>query len=207
MRPFNPVLALILVTLSATCGATSESRRDGGPPDASPDAEGEADGAQASDSADDVAASCSFGEATSEASTSNLSLFGTPVFFNGGASVPAGEYLVNYVDGCVKYGGGQGWTVNAYDGGCCSWWVIGETTADKKVVPPGTIGYAVGSGAYAKFEDCVEASKKAPPKSITHTGGKLGIWLQDSPYSDNLSGEGGRNPKWRLSSVGPCSGH
>ena len=167
-------------------------------------ADGSAD-SQADEGGGDAGAGCSLGEATSEASATNLSLFGTPVFFNGGASIPAGKYVISYVDGCMKYGSGQGWTVNAYNGGCCSWWRIGESVSEQKAVLPGTIGYAAGQGAFANFEDCVTASRQAPAQVFDHPGGKIGVWLKDSPYSDNAAGEMGRNPKWRLS-YATCTG-
>jgi hypothetical protein len=167
----------------------------------------------ASDTGSDVAvtdagseaAVCSVGQATSDATADNLSLFGTPVYFNNGNPLPAGTYQVQYVDGCIKYAGDQGWTVNAFDtGGCCNWQVVGETTSDQKTILPGTIGYAAGSGAFANFEDCVTASKAVPVKQFEHAGGKLGIWLKDSNYIDNLAGEAGRNPKWQLVRLGAC---
>jgi hypothetical protein len=148
---------------------------------------------------------CTIGEASSEATANDLSLFGTPVYFNGGNPLPAGTYRMTYVDGCMKYGGGQGWTVNAYgETGCCKWWLIGESTADRKLVPPGTIGYAAGSGAFASFADCENESRATAPLEFVHSGGRLGIWLQDSPYTDNLAGEDGRNPRWRLVRLGEC---
>jgi hypothetical protein len=101
----------------------------------------------------------------------------------------------------MKYGGGQGWTVNAYADGSAGWWLVGATTSDKIKVLPGTIGYAVGAGAFDQFEDCVSASKLAAPVMFTHAGGKLGVWLQDAPYSDNTAGVNDRNPVWRLQRV------
>jgi hypothetical protein len=152
----------------------------------------------------DGPASCSFGEGASEATADDPSLFGTPVYFNGGAPLPAGTYVVSYVDGCMKYSAGQGWTVNAYANGSDGWWLIGASTADKKLVLPGNIGFEVGAGGFASFEDCVAASKAAPPVTFDTVAGPLGIWLQDSPYTDNLAGEGGRNPKWSLVRKGEC---
>jgi hypothetical protein len=152
----------------------------------------------------DAPMNCSFGEVTSEATADDLSLFGTPVYFNGGTSLPAGTYVVSYVDGCMKYSAGQGWTVNAYADGSDGWWLIGASTDDKKLVLPGNIGFQVGAGGFAMFEDCVAASTAARPETFEHAGGQLGIWLQDSPYTDNLAGEGGRNPKWSLVRIGEC---
>ena len=31
--------------------------------------------------------------------------------------LPAGRYRVEYVDGCLKYSGSQGWSLNAYADG------------------------------------------------------------------------------------------
>jgi hypothetical protein len=152
----------------------------------------------------DAATSCSFGEVASEATADDLSLFGTPVYFNGGMPLPAGTYVVSYVDGCMKYSAAQDWTVNAYADGSDGWWLIGTSTADKKLVLPGNIGFLVGQGGFSMFEDCVTASKAAPPETFEHAGGQLGIWLQDDPYTDNLAGEGGRNPKWSLVRMGEC---
>jgi hypothetical protein len=146
------------------------------------------------------------GDASSDATANDLSLFGTPVFFDGGQTLPAGTYEVTYLDGCIHYGSGQGWTVNAYDaGGCCNWWLIGATTSDQRLVLPGTIGWQAGAGAFNDFEECVAASLVVPPVTFEHAGGPLGIWLRDSPYSDNSAGLDGRNPKWRLRRVGDCN--
>lgn len=145
---------------------------------------------------------CVVGQVASTATTSQLDLFGTPAYFNGGQPLPAGTYRITYLDGCMKYGGGQGWTVNAYAANAACWYVIGATTNDRIVVPPGTIGYAVGSGAYADFEDCVTASRQVPPVDFQLLQPSvLGVWLLDSPYSDNLPGLDNRNPKWQLSTV------
>jgi hypothetical protein len=145
---------------------------------------------------------CVIGEESSDATASDPSLFGTPVYFNAGNPLPAGTYGVTYVDGCMKYASNQGWTVNNYDPGCCNWWIIGETTADRKIVPPGTVGLVIGAGAFANFADCENASRAAAPRTFVHSGGRLGLWLQDSPYTDNFAGQDGRNPKWRLVRLG-----
>jgi hypothetical protein len=145
---------------------------------------------------------CVVGQVASTATTSQLDLFGTPAYFNGGQPLPAGSYRITYLDGCMKYGGAQGWTVNAYAANRACWYVIGATTNDRIVVPPGTIGYAVGSGAYANFEDCVTASRQVPPVDFQLLQPSvLGVWLLDSPYSDNLPGLDNRNPTWQLSTL------
>ena len=145
---------------------------------------------------------CELGQVSSTATTSNLDLFGTPAYFNQGQPVPAGTYRITYVDGCMKYASSQGWTVNAYAANQSCWYVVGVTTSDRIVVPPGTVGYSVGGGAYANFEDCVTASLQVPPVEFTLAQPTpLGVWLLDSPYSDNVAGIDNRNPTWRLSVV------
>jgi len=147
--------------------------------------------------AKDAGPGCTFGQAASQATASDLNLFGTVAYFNNGQPIPAGSYRLTYVDGCMKYGSGQGWTVNAYANGSDGWWLVGATTSDKILVLPGTVGYAPDAGAFSDFASCVAASLLSPPVTFTHTGG-VGIWLQDSPYSDNTAGEDDRNPSWRL---------
>jgi hypothetical protein len=134
-------------------------------------------------------------------------LKGTPLYFNGGNPVPPGMYSVSYTDGCMVYGGGQGWTINAFDQtGCCNWWLVGETTADLKLLLPGTTGIMSGAGAFDQFPDCVQASKLVPPRMFNQTAaGKLGVWLRDIFYDDNVGGEGGRNPRWSLSGTLTCT--
>jgi hypothetical protein len=149
--------------------------------------------------------SCDLGEVASTGTQDNLDLFGTVIYFGGGAALAAGRYRATYVDGCMKYGGGQDWTIHAYaTAEPYGWWFVGETTADKIVAPPGTVGYATSNGAFATFAECVAANLVLPPLEFDFAGGKLGVWLQDSPYSDNMAGEGGRNPKWQLTLLAPC---
>jgi hypothetical protein len=149
---------------------------------------------------------CEIGEVQSAGTEQNLDLFGTVVYFADGAELPAGRYRATYLDGCMKYRGGQDWTVHAYAGGnpCCGWWFVGNSTDDRIVNPPGTVGYTAANGAFATFDECVEANKAVPPLEFDFTGGKLGVWLQDSPYSDNMAGVDGRNPKWQLTLLSEC---
>jgi hypothetical protein len=44
---------------------------------------------------------------TSLTTPDQLDLFGAPTYFNDGKPVPAGRYLMTYVDGCMKYSGDQ----------------------------------------------------------------------------------------------------
>jgi hypothetical protein len=134
-----------------------------------------------------------------------LDLFGQVAYFVDGGSLGRGKYRVTYVDGCMKYSNsGQDWTIHAYASGSNAWWLVGATTSEKVVMPPGTVGFAASNGAFAQFADCVTANRALAPVEFDFDGGALGVWLQDSPYSDNLSGEMGRNPVWSLAKLGAC---
>lgn len=135
---------------------------------------------------------CDYGTLVSDA-------FGAATFWNGGAPVPAGHYRVTYVDGCMKYSSGQGWTVNAYANGPDTLYVVGATTVI--VAPaPGTVGFVVNQGAFATFDACVAANQSDAPLEFDFGGGPLGLQLHDDPTTDNVAGENGRNPTYRLSS-------
>jgi hypothetical protein len=151
-------------------------------------------------------ASSSCGVAGSYATQQSLDLFGQIVYFEGGAALPAGHYRVQYVDGCMKYSAAQDWAVNAYADGSDSFWLVGNTSSDRILIPPGTVGFLVGSGGFATFDECVAANQALPPKEFQFAGGKIGVWLSDSPYSDNVAGVDGRNPKWSLTLLeGDCT--
>jgi hypothetical protein len=207
---FERGLALGLLLAAGGCSSSKVFALDGsstdGHPDAGSDTVPDRPIAVASDAGTDGGPTCSFGQASSQATADDLALFGTEAYFNGGLPIPAGDYRITYVDGCMKYGSGQGWTVNAYANGSDGWWLVGATTTDKILVLPGTVGYASGSGAFDVFADCVAASHLSAPVTFTHTGGVLGVWLQDSPYSDNTAGEDDRNPSWRLDGIGCTDG-
>jgi hypothetical protein len=188
--------------IDAPYEATNATEVDAASPDGDA-ADGASDDSTDASSAGD--GTCDLGSAANFATDQTLSVFGTPTYFEDGGSLPAGEYRVTYLDGCMMYGSGQGWTVNAYDGDPDSWWLIGATTSDRIVVPPGTVGYAPGAGAYANFGDCVTASQMVPPVDFYFDGGPIGVWLQDSPYTDNTAGPDGGNPRWELTLLGNCS--
>lgn len=148
---------------------------------------------------------CAVGEAGSFATNEDLDLFGDVVYFNAGKPLPAGRYRISYVDGCMLYMIGQAWAVHGSQAGNYAFWLVGESSTDQIMMPPGTYGYQVGSGGYATFAECVTANQALEPVEFEHGGGRLGIWLQDNPYADNLAGEEGRNPKWALTLLGSCT--
>lgn len=151
---------------------------------------------------------CTVGTVTSQATGTNLSLFGTPVYFDNGAALAAGTYRLKNNGGCLKYGAGQNWTCHAYANGVVGWWLVGDTTSMMLGIPPGTIGFqrVPGSadldiGSFTDFSLCDAANRALPAQDFTFAGGKLGIWLKDDIYDDNTAGQGGKNPSWTLSRV------
>ena len=206
---------LLLAGLLVGCGSSTNFGNDGGPDASGADATIADGGSDASDSGVSFGdggvadASCGFGSAGNFATQASLDLFGQTVFFVDGGALPAGHYQIAYVDGCMKYGAPQDWTVNAYaeDAGSDHWWVVRNSSGTQTVLtPPGTSGYLVDAGGYATFTDCVNANLlQDQPKEFDFDGGPLGLWLADSPYTDNVAGDNGRNPKWSLTLVGqPC---
>jgi hypothetical protein len=196
-------------------GEPDAGEPDAGEPDAGdagPDA-GDEDGGDLDGGAVDAGvldggaadAGCVIGEASSFATDGDLDLFGQIVYFAKGESLPPGQYQVSYVDGCMKYNAAQGWAVHAFaPGSNFNWWLVGETSSDRVVAPPGTIGFRVGAGGFEDFEACVMANRALDPITFDFAGGRLGVWLQDSPYQDNVTGLNNRNPKWKLSRLSGC---
>ena len=144
-------------------------------------------------SGSDTGDGCKLGEAGSFATDGSLDLFGQTIYFAKNAALPAGRYRVSYVDGCMKYNALLPWTVNQ-SAPPSGWWLVGTSTSDKVALLPGV----ASSDFFGTFEACVSASKSVPALEFDFAGGKLGVWLDDSPYEDNTPGENGRNPKWQL---------
>lgn len=126
--------------------------------------------------------------------------------FKDGADIPAGTYRVTYVQGCIKYGGDQNWTVHAYEpnsdgtAALATWALVGADKNDIKAAAlPGWHLYGVGgTGGWVSFADCVAANQATTAIEYSHAGGPLGVWLSDTPYPDNLPGEDQHNPEWHL---------
>lgn len=138
---------------------------------------------------------CMLGQAGNFATDASLNLFGDITYFAKGQALPKGRYRATYEDGCMKFNTLFSWTVNstASDG----WWLVGADSSDKITLLPGTAP-EVFYGGYEDFDACVEANRAVSPMEFDFAGGKLGIWLNDTPYEDNEAGTAGRNPKWSL---------
>jgi hypothetical protein len=175
--------------------AAAEAEPDGAaaPPDVGDDADAAAD-----------AGVCDLGTAQNGATAENLDLFGAVTWFAGGSALPAGRYRVRYLDGCMKYGLGQDWTIHAYADGSIAWWIV-DDASDNLVMAPGTVGFAASNGAFADFEACVaENLASSAPVELDYAGGRLGVLVRDSPVGDNMAGVDGRNPSYRLEAVEAC---
>jgi hypothetical protein len=153
------------------------------------------------DGASDPNGECALGSAGSFATSDNLNLFGDIVYYEDGGALPAGRYRIKYVDGCMKYDYFFNWQVQstAPDSGSGNgFWFVGNTSDDRIVMPPGS------TSAFATFDECVTANLAVPAQEFAFDGGKIGVWLDDTPYADNTAGDDGRNPKWQLTLLGTC---
>lgn len=138
------------------------------------------------------------------ATDGTLDVFGEVTWFADAGVLPAGDYRLTNLGGCMKYSGPQDWTVHAYASGTyATWWVV-DGQLNTVVMPPGTAGFVAGSGAFLNFDDCVAANQALPPLDFGFDGGQLGIKLFDQPYSDNVAGPDGGNPSWLLTRLGAC---
>lgn len=154
---------------------------------------GDGDGNGDGDS--DIGDGCKLGEAGSFATDQMLNLFGEVVLFVKGKDLPKGRYRVVYEDGCMKYGPVFGWTVNNSTDGPEGWWLVSGSSSTKvKKLPGKDTSFAY----FSTLDECVAANKGVAPVEFEFDGGKLGIWLNDNPYTDNSAGDNGRNPKWKL---------
>lgn len=190
------------VYADASGGVTLDAAVDGSPPRGDAGAKDvAADGALADARAGDAGAGdagCNVGTAQNNATSGTLDLFGAIVYFNNGGSLPAGTYQATYLGGCMKYASDQGWAVHAYAEPGLGWYAVGNSSDQRLAHLPGAVGYS----AYPVFADCVAAGLNMPAVQFQHAGGKIGVWLYDTGYGDNLPGPDGNNPKWRLSRLG-----
>jgi hypothetical protein len=149
-------------------------------------------------------------------STVEVDPLGTTRYVAGGASLPAGRYRAQWIDGCMRwaYGGPAfGWDVNdpppgvfggpvSTDPGYCLL-VTGSGTYVAAL--PGLTGSAADSGAN-DYASCVAATHATPAIDFDFAGGKLGVIANDLAAGDNTTGEsaGGVSPTWRITVLSGC---
>ena len=97
-------------------------------------------------------------------------LTGDPVFLNDGDPVPAGQYTITYLSGCMKYAPLDGFTVNATAD--VGWFLIGNGPADKKLLMPGNVGSPAGMGGFVDFAACLAASRMSAPVTTPTRAGR-----------------------------------
>jgi hypothetical protein len=135
---------------------------------------------------------------------------------SGGASLPAGRYRAQWIDGCMKwaYGGPSfGWDVNdpppgvfggpiAMDPGYC---LLVDAQNAFVAALPGLTGSAADSGTN-DYPSCVAANEGIPSVDFDFAGGKLGVIANDLAAGDNTTGEsaGGVSPTWRITLLSAC---
>ena len=112
----------------------------------------------------------------------------TPVtYFNSGGNYAAGTYRINYIKGALQYGAGTGYSVN--------------------YVPPDGFRVVYGGGdtafpaSSATFTTQAQAETANAGAALTfvHSGGPIGMYLNDNPYSDNSPGS--PNPTFALTQI------
>jgi hypothetical protein len=137
--------------------------------------------------------------------TLSIDVHGAATYFENGASLPAGKYRLEYVNGCMEWGQyalGWHWTIDTpaeYPGGplgqCL---LVGSSTANVIGALPGT----AGAPGYDTYSECVAANMSMDaPLDFDFAGGKLGLWMNDNNPADDSGGESecGFSPTWRLS--------
>lgn len=115
-----------------------------------------------------------------------------PVTNSGGASWgtrAAGTYIISYVNGAMRYGNNALWFVNIDNGIAQKGFYI-RHSGGTQVKFPGT-NDSFGSQAV------VEAANAGKNISISHSGGEISMFLDDSDYGDNHAGS--PSPTFRLS--------
>lgn len=136
------------------------------------------------------------------------------LFDKQGQPLPSGRYRIRYVGGCMTYGGGQSFTIHAYepkaDAAAYATWVLVNGDAGlsgfQEVVLPGN--WIFGADASVPdggtYDSCVELNKSDAPVEFDYdAGAALGVVVNDSPLGDNVSGPDGGDPSWRLELYSP----
>jgi hypothetical protein len=143
---------------------------------------------------------------------------GSVTYFAGGASLPAGKYRIEYLDGCLEWGpqsGGYDWTVN-YQVGPLTYYLelVGSSPGDVVADLPGTIASAFPMGDptttgtdYTTCASCVAANRAMDaPLDFTFGGGPLGLLNSDPTPGDDVGCEttGSGGPVYPLTFLGDC---
>lgn len=121
----------------------------------------------------------------------------SPTWINGGESLPAGHYRVIYLGGSADWHSGP----PDYDPsgvyGTTGYYIVTESS------PSNSAGWTIpGVENYDTAPEAEDATAALSPLEFSHGGGKIGIWLSCSYYSDNQAGSTGA-PNWKLEQMTP----
>lgn len=183
-------------TPTATTTNTSPPGQDSAPPP--PDDAG-------ADTGTDAARYCDLGLARGDSTGGTVTLFDKE-----GNPLPAGRYRLTYANGCMIYGGGQPYTVHAYEPSVdaatyATWMLVIEDGGFQPVKLPGNWLFgADAAAAPADYTACVAANKMLAPVEFEYdAGARLGVQINDNPLGDNVPGPDGGDPTWRLERYSP----
>jgi len=109
-------------------------------------------------------------------------VLGQVKYINGGASLPAGDYVAIFDRGCMQFSSGAKWTVSEGTTGTYQWYLVGQQTSSRIAELPGT------KNSFNTFLECQTANQQLVSQ-FHHNGGKVGVWLKDSSYNDNVVGQ------------------
>lgn len=107
-------------------------------------------------------------------------------YWNGGSSIPAGTIRIEYVLGAMQYTNNNVWYVNitALNG----FFILYNNGASAIQFPSTTAGFS--------SQPACESANDGKFIELAHTGGTVGMRLDDSPYGDNQHGS--PDPTFRL---------
>jgi len=125
----------------------------------------------------------------------------TVVYFGDGANFAAGTYSVEWVSGVITFSQGvQGYRLHVGDHRYfVRYKTAGDIDADLALKPDSEVEYPTDLDAQEAYRTTLTEADKTV--TFVHTGGKIGVWLQDDPYPDNRPGPVTGNPVFRLCAV------
>lgn len=122
---------------------------------------------------------------------------GTRSYWNLAQDIPAGNYRIAYVNGAVRYNASGEWWLNHDNNSPFGGYRIAYNNDAATAVFPGTASSTDGTHFFSQAE--VEAANAGRSITFAHTGGRIGVYLSDQPYADNLPGS--PNPTFKLETL------
>lgn len=119
-------------------------------------------------------------------------------YFYGGVSLPAGTYRVKYGGAALQWGG------NPAEWGVGDAFIPAQGFYIRRGGGADLYGPQLNSTYYPTASAAQLANAAAPAVTFTHTSGPIGMFLQDSNYSDNVPADWG-SPLFILEFIGPAA--